>query len=101
MHVQGRANALFATALTGLRSRSFQPGRRLKAVAGAVRPSLKKLSDLPLPRALLVTLGRSLRGRHRARRVVETWWASHTLEAVLWTLALALGIAAGLVVARL
>jgi hypothetical protein len=101
MHVQGRATALFATAFTGLRSRSFQLGRRLEAVAGAVRPGLKRLSDVSVPRALSATLGRGLRRRHRARRVVETWWASHTLETVLWTLALALGIGVGLVIARL
>jgi hypothetical protein len=34
-------------------------------------------------------------------RVVERWWASHTLDAVLWTLALASAVVVGVVVVRL
>jgi hypothetical protein len=51
--------------------------------------------------ALSATISRGLRRRHGAGRVVHTWWASHTPEAVLWTLGMALAVVVGLVVARL
>ena len=54
-----------------------------------------RMPDLPLS----ATIGRGLRGRHCSRRVVETWWASHTLEAVVWTLGAASAVVVGLVVA--
>jgi hypothetical protein len=70
----------------------------------------KKLHQVPLPRrprlhlpdlALSATISRGLRRRHDAGRAVQTWWASHTLEAVLWALGMALAVVAGLLVARL
>jgi hypothetical protein len=87
MHVAGRGISLFAVAVTAVR---------------------EKVHDLPSPGvsrlripdfALSATIGRVHRRGHSARRLVETWWASHALEAVLWTLAMALAVGAGLVVA--
>jgi hypothetical protein len=48
--------------------------------------------------SLSVTAGQGLAS---GRRVVERWWATHALDAVLWTLAGALAVVVGLVVARL
>jgi hypothetical protein len=50
--------------------------------------------------ALSAAIGRPLRSRHRASRVVKNWWASHTMEATVWTLAMALAVVLGIVVAR-
>ena len=49
----------------------------------------------------LATVTRSRLGRHSGRRRVEMWWAAHTLEATVWTLAVALALGLGVVVARL
>jgi hypothetical protein len=34
-------------------------------------------------------------------KVIERWWVSHTLDAVVWTLAMSLAVVLGIVVARL
>jgi hypothetical protein len=85
MHVAGRGASLVAVAVTAVR---------------------EKVHDVKLPRvarlrsagfAFLASKGRG----HRTQRRVKTWWASHELEAVLWALAVALAVLAGLVVAWL
>jgi hypothetical protein len=87
MHVAGRGISLFAVAVTAVR---------------------EKVNDLPSPRVsrlrlpdlrLSATIGRGHRRRRSAHQLVMTWWASHALEAVVWTLAMALAVGAGLVVA--
>jgi hypothetical protein len=67
----------------------------------------EKLGNLPLPRVpslrladspISVTTGHGL---GKGRRVVRTWLTSHALDAVLWTLAVALAVVVGVVIARL
>jgi hypothetical protein len=60
-----------------------------------------RLPRLPMPDLTLsAAIGRPLRSRHRAHRAAKAWWASHTLEATVWTLAMALAVVLGIVVAR-
>jgi hypothetical protein len=72
-------------------------------------PPLRRphIRDLPLA----ATIVRGLRGRHSGRKVlrawasharaVEKWCVSHTLDEVVWTLAMAAAVVVGVVVARL
>ena len=89
MHVAGRGISLFAVAVTAVR---------------------EKLNNLPSPRvsrlrlpdfAFSARIGRGHRRTRSAHKLARTWWASHTLDAVLWTLAGALAVVVGVVVARL
>jgi hypothetical protein len=78
-----------------------------KAILNAIRTTFSyvrasRLARVPMPDlALAATIGRPLRLRQCARRVVRKWRALHTLEAtVWWTLALTLAVVLGIVVAR-
>lgn len=75
-------------------------------------PQLPRLHMPHLP--FSAAMGRGLRSWDSARRVVETWasrapgprvmkrwWVSHTLDLVVWTLAMSLAVVVGIVVARL
>jgi hypothetical protein len=60
-----------------------------------------RLPRLPTPDLTLsAAIGRPLRSRHRASKAVKNWWVSHTLEATVWTLATALAVVLGILVAR-
>jgi hypothetical protein len=52
-------------------------------------------------RHAVARMNRSRLGRHSGRRSVEMWWAAHTLETTVWTLAVVLALGLGVVVARL
>jgi hypothetical protein len=86
MDVGGRAGALFASAVRALlvARRRLRPGH-LRTPAFA--PS--------------ASVGRGLRRRHSARRVAETWWASHAPDAMIWTLGVGLCLAVGVGIALL
>jgi hypothetical protein len=69
-----------------------------------------RMPDLPFSAAM----GRGVRSWDSGRRVVETWashtpgprvmkrwWASHTVDLVVWTLVMSLAVVVGIVVARL
>jgi hypothetical protein len=68
-----------------------------------------RMPDLPrLPRLRVPALPLSavrVRGRRRrystAAHIVETWSAAHSLDMVLWTLALALAVGVGVGIGRL
>ena len=76
-------------------------------------PQLPRLHMPDLP--FSPTMARGLRGRHKSSRrlvetwrshrpdprVIERWWVSHTLEAVVWMLGMSLAVLVGIVVARL
>jgi hypothetical protein len=85
MHVAGKGASLVAVAVTAVRER----------VHDVQLPRVARLRKAGF--ALLTSKGLG----HRTQRLVRTWWASHELEAVLWALALALAVVAGLVVAWL
>jgi hypothetical protein len=64
-------------------------------------PRPPRLPRLPMPGlALSATIDAGRRRWRRGRRVAATWWASHTLDAALWTLAIAFGVVLGLVLAQ-
>lgn len=86
----------------------LQAAQRLKGLAGALRWGRGRLSDLPPARAprlgirdfaLSATMG--LRERTRRWQSHRDGAGLHTLDAVLWTLTLALAVIVGLAVARL
>jgi hypothetical protein len=52
-------------------------------------------------RHAVARMNRSRLGRHSGRRSLEMWWAAHTLETTVWTLAVVLALGLGVVVARL
>jgi hypothetical protein len=74
-------------AMVGHRRRTWQIGHR---AAGTWRTM-----------HAVARMTRSRLGRHGGRRSVEMWWAAHTLETTVWTLAVVLALGLGVVVARL
>lgn len=50
---------------------------------------------------LSVSIGHGHWTRHRARGVLQRWWASRALDAVVWMLVFAAAIVVGLVIAWL
>jgi hypothetical protein len=97
-----RRKARSAPGLSSSESTKTERGARIDAI----RKKFNDVLSLRLPRlrmpdlALSATIGRGLWGRHRSRRVVETWWASHRLGAVVWTLGVVSAVVVGLVVVR-
>jgi hypothetical protein len=75
-------------------------GRGIAVFAAAVT-ALPRALRLRVPDfALTTTIGRGLQKGHSSREVVQTWWALHRLDVVLWSFAIALGVVIGLVAAR-
>jgi hypothetical protein len=106
------------SALIRLAVRGRDRGRRVTETP--MDPIPEKLYYVPLPQLrhlhvrdlpLWATIGRGLRGRHDGHRFVEAWasytraverwWMSHTVDEVVWMLALALAVVVAFVVARL
>ena len=75
------------TAMVGRRRRTWQIGGRAVGTWRTMHA--------------LATMTRSWLWRHSRRKTVEMWWAAHTLEAMVWTLAVALALGVGVVVAQL
>jgi hypothetical protein len=78
----------------------------VRATLGAIPEKLyyvprPQLSRLRVPSSFSAAIGGALHSRHRAGRVVRKWGASHTLEATVWTLAIALAVVLGIVIARI
>ena len=63
-------------------------------------PDLSRLPHPCMP-ALPFSAGVVRRSLHSGRTAVEAWSAAHSLDAVLWTFALALAVCVGLGVSRL
>jgi hypothetical protein len=97
-----RKKARSAPGLSSSQPTKTERGARIDAIGKKFNYVLSlRLPRLRMPDlALSATIGRGFRGRHRSRRVVETWWASHRLEAVVWTLGLVSAVVVGLVVVR-
>lgn len=85
------------------------PSRRAKTVRATLSATPEKYYYVPLPQisrlrvpsSFLASIGRPLRSRHRAGRVVRKWRASHTLEARVGTLVIALAVVLGIVITRI
>jgi hypothetical protein len=81
------------------------PSRRTKTVRATLSATPEKYYYVPLPQivpsSFLASIGRPLRSRHRAGRVVRKWRASHTLEARVGTLVIALAVVLGIVITRI
>jgi hypothetical protein len=76
----------------------YVPFPRLPHLRMSVFPRLPLLPTRGI--GLSSKIGEGRRRWRRRRRVLETWWASHTLDAVLWTLAIVSAVLVGFVLAQ-
>jgi len=62
--------------------------------------ALPRLPGLRWPaRHLSARSGPGRRSRHRAA-LLQTWWAAHSVDAVVWMLAITLAVGVGVVLAK-